>query len=700
MGSSGRDEDPIEKTNLKTDEAFIQEHLQPRPATYSISLTSVQNVNLEDLKTCLALIEETSKTHYKASSKGWKPRSKLGEMKSPELRYIIVRDAEGEIRGFTSLMPTYEEFQPVIYCYEIHLKPELRGTGLGRHLMGFLERVATHTPTVGKVMLTCFVQNSDAFDFYKKLGFDVDEISPKPRVFRDGREVGSDYVIMNWDRTVMNSLPSNQFSTIMNSTAWHSLERGTTTVDEACKEFAELINTEPMVVKKALDKSQLSLRVNTQLVDTIRDLKCSIPDLKIYVMSNISREHFEITQGLDLPWSSFDRCFASGIVGMRKPDLCFYDHVIQEIGLPPDQMIMIDDSNENICSARARGMHGILVNKSLKSVSGALRSLLEDPLERGERYLKGNAKNHHSSFEGHESVVVKDNFAQHQIWELTGDEDLIYLRWPDGRIQGTDVVRPEHCKASANGDRQYDGGAHGQSHVHPPSKNALWDYFIDGPVMTTHLPPDADTTAIAYLSMPERYLTTAVDPKFAMDEMAKNLDHDGIMQMYFDAERPRTGPEVCCNILRMFHRFGYDTHPAAKKTEDYVVCCLDNSACLDGNRHYTAPETFLYFVARLHSETRSEALRRRLRGIKAHLEGRLNEPTNPLALALRLFACQILAVEPTLYRRDLERLLALQDEDGGWPAGQLCCLGRTRVPIGNRGLTTALALSAAPSPYG
>jgi N-alpha-acetyltransferase 40 len=87
----------------------------------------VQNVNLEDLKTCLALIEETSKTHYKASSKGWKPRSKLGEMKSPELKYIIVRDPEGEIRGFTSLMPTYEEFQPVIYCYEVHLKPELRG---------------------------------------------------------------------------------------------------------------------------------------------------------------------------------------------------------------------------------------------------------------------------------------------------------------------------------------------------------------------------------------------------------------------------------------------------------------------------------------------------------------------------------------------------------------------------------------------
>ena len=35
--------------------------------------------------------------------------------------------AGGSIRGFTSLMPTWEEGEPVVYCYEIHLKPEMRG---------------------------------------------------------------------------------------------------------------------------------------------------------------------------------------------------------------------------------------------------------------------------------------------------------------------------------------------------------------------------------------------------------------------------------------------------------------------------------------------------------------------------------------------------------------------------------------------
>lgn len=120
--------------------------------------------------------------------------------------------------------------------------------------------------------------------------------------------------------------------------------------------------------------------------------------------------------------------------------------------------------------------------------------------------------------------------------------------------------------------------------------------------------------------------------------------------------------------------------------------CLNNNACLDGNRHYSTPESFLYFVARLYAETSSNLLRKRLNGIKTQLQERLNVPVNPLALALRLFACQSVAMDPELYRKDLQTLLSLQDEDGGWPAGHFCCMGRTGARIGNRGLTTALAV--------
>lgn len=47
-------------------------------------------------------------------------------MKSEELRYILVRNGSGGLGAFVSLMPCFEEGEPVVYCYEIHLKPELR----------------------------------------------------------------------------------------------------------------------------------------------------------------------------------------------------------------------------------------------------------------------------------------------------------------------------------------------------------------------------------------------------------------------------------------------------------------------------------------------------------------------------------------------------------------------------------------------
>ena len=76
---------------------------------------------------CFHLIEETSRADYENSANRWHPDKKLKEMRSPELRYVLVRDSTGAVRGFTSLMPTFEDGQPVVYCYEIHLKPDLQG---------------------------------------------------------------------------------------------------------------------------------------------------------------------------------------------------------------------------------------------------------------------------------------------------------------------------------------------------------------------------------------------------------------------------------------------------------------------------------------------------------------------------------------------------------------------------------------------
>ncbi|KAF3759887.1 hypothetical protein M406DRAFT_51589 [Cryphonectria parasitica EP155] len=489
-------------------------------------------------------------------------------------------------------------------------------------------------------------------------------------------------VLLEWDRHTITALSSTQFRTIMNSTAWHNLDRGILSISEACKEFGHILGVNPSVVETSLEQAQLSLAVNVPLVRTIYELKASNPDLKLHIMSNISREHYKMVQNLDLPWAMFDSAFASGNEGMRKPDLCFFQHVIKQIGVDPSHMIMIDDTVENICAARSQGMYGLLVDKNVVKVGAILRSLIQDPLSRAEAYLKDNAGNHHCVVHGHEDLELKDNFSQLMIWELTGDESLIYLRWPSGRRLGT------HNEDSGNGKEN------GADRVAMSSdiKNGLWNYFYEEPVLTSRdFPPDADTTSTAYLSLPDEYLSTVAEVELVLDAMATNIDSDGIMQTYFTKDRPRTTPEVCYNILRVFYRFGHDSDPRIKKTEDWMVRCLDNNACTDGNRHYSTLESFLYFVARLSVECGPGPLANQLSSVKEKLEERINVQTNPLALALRIFACQLVSVDAKLYRKDLEVLMSLQEDDGGWPAGHFCCIGKTGAVIGNRGLITALA---------
>ncbi|KUI55816.1 N-alpha-acetyltransferase 40 [Cytospora mali] len=203
-------EEAIDVVNRKTDTAFAHEYLTNSPvwtydwihpntaASYKLGLFSPrQTLTDPDLETCFALVEETSKQDYENSSRGWNPSAKRKEMRDPDLRYILVRDASSQIQGFTSLMPTLEEGQPVVYCYEIHLKPALRGTGLSRLLISMLESVAAEIEVMEKVMLTVFTCNERAMQFYRRCGFERDEISPRPRRLRGGKVKLPDYEILS-----------------------------------------------------------------------------------------------------------------------------------------------------------------------------------------------------------------------------------------------------------------------------------------------------------------------------------------------------------------------------------------------------------------------------------------------------------------------------------------------------------------------
>jgi hypothetical protein len=70
---------------------------------------------------------------------------------------------------------------------------------------------------------------------------------------------------------------------------------------------------------------------------------------------------------------------------------------------------------------------------------------------------------------------------------------------------------------------------------------------------------------------------------------------------------------------------------------------------------------------------------------------RVGADGDALALGMRIFTC--LSVD-ILDEVDLRRLLPLQCEDGGWEDGWVYKYGSSGIQIGNRGLTTAMAISA------
>ncbi|PHH66991.1 hypothetical protein CDD81_4386 [Ophiocordyceps australis] len=202
-------DDAIDAANNKSSDDFVRDYLRPgsqawptwtdarSDSSFTLSLVRAGDLARPDMQACFDLIYATSGNDYRRSAVGWHPAAKKREMASPELRYVLVRNDSGHIGGFASLMPTYENDEPVVYLYEIHLEPGLQGSRLGTHLMELVMQVADKIPTVTKVMLTCFTSNKRARAFYDRLGFVIDDSSPRQRKLRAGRTVFPDYVILS-----------------------------------------------------------------------------------------------------------------------------------------------------------------------------------------------------------------------------------------------------------------------------------------------------------------------------------------------------------------------------------------------------------------------------------------------------------------------------------------------------------------------
>ena len=114
---------------------------------------------------------------------------------------------------------------------------------------------------------------------------------------------------------------------------------------------------------------------------------------------------------------------------------------------------------------------------------------------------------------------------------------------------------------------------------------------------------------------------------------------------------------------------------------------------MHGTRYYPSPDCCLGFFGRLlqYSEDHSHLQATIGPLLKSRVQERVGESGNALDLAMRVLACDSLGMECSV---DRHTLVYLQCQDGGWESGWIYRYGSTGVKIGNRGVTSALAVKA------
>ena len=119
---------------------------------------------------------------YDANPWGWNAAVKRSELAHDNARFVLVRGGGGKIQAFAHFRfdPDDEVHasRAVLYVRELQVAEPFQGTGLGRRVMGLLQRVAEGFQ-LDCVMLTVFKSNARALSFYmEKLEYSIDAGDP------------------------------------------------------------------------------------------------------------------------------------------------------------------------------------------------------------------------------------------------------------------------------------------------------------------------------------------------------------------------------------------------------------------------------------------------------------------------------------------------------------------------------------------
>jgi FMN phosphatase YigB (HAD superfamily) len=194
-------------------------------------------------------------------------------------------------------------------------------------------------------------------------------------------------VLFSWSPKTKTAISPISFMQILSSSTWSEYECGRLSEHDCYERVANQFSFEPSEVTNAFSQARDSVRSNDELISVIQELKVeSNGTLQVYAMSNISIPDYEVLRVKPADWSIFDRIFTSGVVGERKPNLGFFQHVLDSTHTVPESAIFVDDKLENVLSAQSLGLCGIVFYDTAQ-VAQTLRNLIGDPVKREQAFL-------------------------------------------------------------------------------------------------------------------------------------------------------------------------------------------------------------------------------------------------------------------------------------------------------------------------
>jgi ribosomal protein S18 acetylase RimI-like enzyme len=108
----------------------------------------------------------------------------IDELRKQENRLVLLAMSEGVAIGIAVCFQGFSTFhaRPLINVHDLAVHPDYRGRGVGRRLLGEVERIARQRGCC-RITLEAYKINPRARELYRRLGFEGDDVAGETNYF-------------------------------------------------------------------------------------------------------------------------------------------------------------------------------------------------------------------------------------------------------------------------------------------------------------------------------------------------------------------------------------------------------------------------------------------------------------------------------------------------------------------------------------